>query len=529
MEHSSQHKARRCGEVGRQLAGRTSRTALLSILAGAGACFASPALAQSAVQIQQLQDQIKQLQQQLDIVKNQQTADEQKTSAAAPASNSIPVSRSDDGSLQIGSFNLKFGGFTEFATIYRTRNEAADVGTDFNGIPFPNTARSNESELRFSARQSRISGLLSTDVDKDTHLSAYVESDFLGASDVSNSRESNSYLPRLRQFFATIENSAWGFHFLAGQAWSLITTNMVGITPRSEQVPLTIDAQYVPGFNWARTPQARFVEDFGHGIWAGVSVESPQSLVGGNNPNGTAFASNQANPNANNPGDGTGLFSSNQQFTTDTYPDVIAKLAVDTSFGHFELKGIERIFTDRFNGVNHDTVGGGVGFAAAFHVIPKYLDLQTSMLAGYGIGRYGSGQINDVSFNTAGAFVATPEIEALVGLIGHPMTGTDVYVYAGLENVDSTGTPSGAGFGASNVNNRGCEIELPTAGTCGALTHRLEQITGGFWHDIYKGSFGRVAIGAEGSYTKRFTFPGQGGAPNVDEGVFMTSFRYYPF
>ncbi|MEI9987945.1 MAG: hypothetical protein WDN69_35495 [Aliidongia sp.] len=201
--------------------------------------------------------------------------------------------------------------------------------------------------------------MVSTDVDADTHLSAYVESDFLGASDVSNSRESNSYQPRLRQFFSEVDQNAWGFHFLAGQAWSLLTTNTEGIMARSEQVPMTIDSQYVPGFNWSRNPQARFVEDFGNGLWAGISIESPQSIIGGNNPNGTAFANNQTNPNANNGGDGTGLLSSNQTFTTDTYPDVIAKVAFDTGFGHFEAKGVERIFTDRYNGTSHDTVGGG--------------------------------------------------------------------------------------------------------------------------------------------------------------------------
>ncbi len=96
-----------------------------------------------------------------------------------------------------------------------------------------------------------------------------------------------------------------------------------------------------------------------------------------------------------------------------------------------------------------------------------------------------------MSFNTSGGLVATPEVEALVGFTGHPWAGNQAYLYAGFESVDSTGAPNGAGFGAANVNNTGCQIELPTSGTCGALTHRLEQLTGGFWQDIYKGSFGR--------------------------------------
>jgi len=43
-----------------------------------------------------------------------------------------------------------------------------------------------------------------------------------------------------------------------------------------ENIPLTIDAQYVVGYNWARQPQIRFVEDWNKIAWFGVSIESPQ-------------------------------------------------------------------------------------------------------------------------------------------------------------------------------------------------------------------------------------------------------------
>ena len=36
----------------------------------------------------------------------------------------------------------------------------------------------------------------------------------------------------------------------------------LGIVPRQENVPLTIDAQYVVGFNWERQAQLRVVKDF---------------------------------------------------------------------------------------------------------------------------------------------------------------------------------------------------------------------------------------------------------------------------
>ncbi|MEI9987944.1 MAG: hypothetical protein WDN69_35490 [Aliidongia sp.] len=126
---------------------RVSQIAILSIIAGTALAGPS-AFAQSAIQIQQLQEQIKQLQTQLDAVKTKQAVDEQKatataaTAAAAVATadaSSIPVTTNGPGSLQVGRFNFKLGGFTEFATIYRTRNEVGDVGTDFTGIPLNNS------------------------------------------------------------------------------------------------------------------------------------------------------------------------------------------------------------------------------------------------------------------------------------------------------------------------------------------------------------------------------------------------------
>ena len=79
----------------------------------------------------------------------------------------------------------------------------------------------------------------------------------------------------------TLDQADSGWHFLAGQEWSLLTTNKVGINPRQENIPLTIDAQYVPGFNWTRNPQVRLVKDLDdQKVWLGVSAESPQVSLG---------------------------------------------------------------------------------------------------------------------------------------------------------------------------------------------------------------------------------------------------------
>ena len=177
------------------------------------------------------------------------------------------------GTLKVGDrVKVTVGGFVEAASVYRSKNEVADIGSNFNtGIPFDLTGASkkgaenpvaHQSEFRETARQSRITALVEAKATEHTLVSGYLESDFLGAAQTANSNESNSYNPRIRVFYGTIDESDCGLHFLAGQEWSLLTTDKIGIIPRQENIPLTIDAQYVPGFNWTRNPQIRLAKDF---------------------------------------------------------------------------------------------------------------------------------------------------------------------------------------------------------------------------------------------------------------------------
>ena len=89
------------------------------------------------------------------------------------------------------------------------------------------------------------------------------------------------------------------------------------------------------------------------------------------------------------------------------------------------------------------------------------------------------------------------------------------------------------GYGNPLYNNTACLHEAVSAAAaatnCAANTSRVWQITGGFWWDVYKGDFGRLRVGGQGSYTERQVFAGIGGGPNTNEGIFMASLRYYPF
>ena len=421
------------------------------------------------------------------------------------------------------------GGFVAAEAVERSKNETTDVASSFNNlIPFKNAANAHQSEFRGSARQSRLTLLAEGTVDADTKISAYGEADFLGAAPTANSIESNGYNPRLRVGYATIDKSDWNFHLLAGQNWSLLTMNKTGIQPRQENIPLTIDAQYVPGFNWTRNPQLRIVGDFDDKkIWAGFSLESPQVNLGGSttvtDSNGIAVP---AGINATNTGNSP---LSTAAYSTDYAPDIIAKVAADPGFGHFEMFGLLRFFHDNVgNGFhNNRTTGEGIGGGAIVPLVPKLLDAQANIMVGRGVGRYSSGLLPDFAFDTGGGIDPLREVTWLSGLIAHPNPNLDLYLYAGGEKVgrDNQTTP-GFGYGDFALNNSACNTK---GAACPAQTSSIWQITPGAWQQLYKGKFGMMKVGLQDSVTRRNTFTDAGGnGPHAYENVVLTSLRYYP-
>lgn len=437
----------------------------------------------------------------------------------------VAIADTDPG-FSAGPVKVTFGGYTELATIYRDRNESADVGSNFStGIPYANSSNDHLSEFRESARQSRLSILAQGPQDGDVQMEGYFEMDFLGAAPTANSNESNSYNMRVRNVYGTYYSKDSGFYLLAGQSWSLATLEKRGMKARSEQVPLTIDAQYVPGFNWTRNPQVRLVKEFNSVVSAGISFESPQALLfnGPNKPLETAVI--------NNPGGS--LFAPTNNYSLDFAPDVIAKVSFDPAFGHYELYGMGRWFRDRANGRNDTASGGGVGGGM---VLPftKDIDFQASVLAGSGIGRYGSTQMPDATVKPDGTLATVKEYDAMVGLNYRPTTTWTLYAYAGTEHADAKaysavvgGNLLGYGYGSALYDNSGCLLE--GSSVCAANTRSVEQGTLGAWWKYYQGALGNLQFGFQGSYTKRKIFAGVGGDPATNLTVGMLSFRYYPY
>ncbi len=435
-------------------------------------------------------------------------------------------------SIQTGPLTLTFGGFAELATIYRNRNQSADVGSDFNtGIPFNNNPNSQVSEFRESARQSRFTLLAQGEEYNGVKAEAYFETDFLSAGVTSNSRESNSYTLRMRVFYGRMTTD-WGLDVLAGQNWSLATLYKDGLYPRDENVPLSIDASYVVGFNWLRVPQVRVVEHFSKAFSLGLSLESPQAVTG-NGINATGLPTGTSFPppsvDYQNTGDAGGLMNNTTTYTTDVAPDVIVKAAFDPGYGHYEIYGLGRMFRSSVARQSQTVSGGGVGFGMILPLVPKTLSFQVSGLVGKGVGRYGSAQLPDVTMQPTGGLSPIKEYDVLLGLVYTPNPLVTVYGYAGREKESSAYYNVGSatyGYGAPEFNNSGC---YGTSGTCVANTNSVEEVTGGFWWKFYQGRLGNAQFGMQGEYFQRNAFAGVGGTPSANMFVGLASFRYYPY
>ncbi|HTY94401.1 MAG TPA: hypothetical protein VMC02_10965 [Steroidobacteraceae bacterium] len=472
--------------------------------------------------------------------------------------------------IQAGPVNLTFGGFSELATIYRSKDESADVGSSFNGIPMANTEQSNVSEFRESARQSRLSILAQTQDMGGYKAETWFEMDFLGAAPTANSNESNSYQPRIRNIYGRF-NSDSGWYLLAGQNWSLVTLEKKGMDPRDENVPLTIDAQYVSGFNWTRNPQVRLVDKIADGVWLGLSLESPQatgivntnSLANGGikgtlptgpttgfagtgqlgNGGGTCSATTTTTTTTTTTGGDTSTSTSTStttcsvsgsSFSTDIAPDIVAKVAVDPGYGHYELYGLARWFRSEIATSAQTTMGGGVGAGAILPLIPDVLSFQISGLAGKGIGRYGSASLNDVVVKPDGQLAPVEAYQAMAGLVFTPNPTLQAYLYAGREKQFKTlyqyGTPTVGpywfGLGIPNLTNTGCYV---LGGTCSGQNQTVDEVTGGFWWKFYRGPLGNAQFGLQAGYLQRTLFESTGGAPVAGMFQGMASFRIYPF
>jgi len=482
------------------------------------------------------------------------------------------------------------GGFLAAEFVRRSRALAADINTPFNSLTMPGASQSTTSEFFGSGRQSRLS-MLATGQLKDVKLTGYVEADFLSAGITSNNNESNSYTLRQRQAYAQAAFTN-GWSVTGGQMWSLVTETKHGVDNRTEATPMTIDPQYTVGFSWARQYGLRLAKGFNNKAWFAVSVENPQATVsthgnadnfllgsagagGGLYNNGitacsTSLATSAATPPVTT---ATTTCSPAASYSFNPSPDIIAKLAFEPGFGHYEVFGIYSRFRDRVfpceedfasagcggltaasavQAFNSSKNGGGVGANARWSFDNKHLDFGLHFLGGSGIGRYGTGGLPDSSVHADGTLNLIKSYQGLGTLEWHGPK-LDVYLNAGAEYagraydfdpLGNKGAGAYVGYGAPSFKNGGCYTEIAPivnsgfipAGlsNCTADTRVLIEGTFGIWFKPYDGARekvnrGRIQWGPQFSYVDRYAWAGAG-TPNEPHGLdsmIYTSFRYY--
>src|SRR5579872_2746785 len=496
-------------------------------------------------------------------------------------------------SIHFKGITITPGGFAEAAFVRRSRALGADLTTPFNSLTMPGASQSRMSEFFGSARQSRptvyVDGRLGS-----VELSSYVSGDFLSAADTSSATSTNSYSFRLRQAWgqAKFDN---GWSFLGGQMWSLLTENKASIAPSddigktNDARPMTIDPGYNVGFTFARQYGIRLTKDFNHKVAVAVAVENPQATLTshGNSDNfllGEPGATNSYNDAitgcATNSYTPTGATSPTYYVTCTpaaTYsfnpsPDIIAKVAFDPGFGHYEVFGLYDRFRDRafpcanftigktgpcptdpaitgpsaVGAFNASKNGGGVGANARWNFFNKHIVFGLHGFGGSGVGRYGAGQLSDLSIHANGTPDLIRNFQGLATLEWHGKK-LDVYLYTGSEYDSRTSdydaaTKTYVGYGSPLFNNSGCSTETTpslavTAGfnpgtlsKCTGDTRALIEGTAGFWYRFYSGPRGRFQFGTQYSYVTRQTWSGVGpgaGTPEGLDGMVFTSFRYY--
>ncbi len=458
--------------------------------------------------------------------------------------------------------------FFAFEGVLRSRSINSDINTPFNSTPYMGAGQAHTSELNFSARQSRIGGLFEGKTG-GINLAGYLEADFLSSGITSNDNQSNSYTLRQRQFWGQAATQK-GFTLTGGQQWSLVTETKVSTNNRTENLPMTVDAQYHVGFSWERQPGIRLQQKFGGIFTVAGSVEQAQIIESATNANPNFFIGNA--------GTGGGLYNLSANYSNNVAPDVIVKFTADPAHaGHYEIGGLARWFRDRYYpnqtltvpsaaGAQNNTKTGGGFFANARFPIKQYADIGAHFLGGTGVGRYGTSTLPDVTVHPDGTLAPIKAYQALLSIETHPNPKLDVFFYAGTEYAQRTvyldtltGTANFGklvGYAPPSSSNAGCNTEtLPTSagnglagaapynpGTpanCLGATRVVSEGTAGLTYRFYNSpKYGRLQYQLVYSYLARNGWSGLTsgtygtstavfGQPKATNNMYWIGMRYY--
>jgi hypothetical protein len=432
------------------------------------------------------------------------------------------------------------GSFVAAETVWRQGATGGGLNTAFTGVPLDNSPASNISEFYGSGRQSRIA-IKATGKDGDLRMTGYYEMDWLSSGTTSNNNQSNSYTMRQRQIWGQAALDS-GWKFTGGQMWSLTTETTDLLDNGTEILPSSIDPQYMAGFVWNRQYGFRASKDFGKKFAFGASAENDQMLIGG--------SSLPTNELAGSSGTGGGLYDNQATYSFNLAPEMVAKMAFQPGWGHWEVFGVGRFFHDRIyptgaSPYNDSTIGGGIGGGFRAPLGTKNLTIGLKGLYGDGTGRMGSSTIADVTLQPDGQIAPLHTFSGISTVEANLGKRLMVYLNYGGDYVGRRyyGT-KGEGYGSPYVTMTGCNTEPIPSGpnassapiapsNCGGNNKDVQEFSAGDWYNLYNGPKGRLRFGLQYSRFERDLWPGAGGTTNPGGGakgidnMFWTSFRYY--
>ncbi|MEO0611930.1 MAG: DcaP family trimeric outer membrane transporter [Pseudomonadota bacterium] len=274
--------------------------------------------------------------------------------------------------LSAGDTDLTFKGYVKLDTTISNFSggdlPSSSLGRDFY-IPglIPVGGTGDGPDFDFNPRETRF--IFAVDTNRGGHdIGGLIELDFQVTSD-GNERVSNSFTPRMRQAYITIDN------WLLGQAWSTFQ-DVSALPDNLDFIGPTEGTVFI------RQPMIRYTK----GPFQ-IAIEQPETEVTG--PNGGRLL----------PGD-------------DVAPDVVARYNMKRDWGHFTLAGIGRALHVEENivpGAESDTIFGfGVSASGKIKVGPRD-DFRFMATYGEGIGRYvGVNIVNDVAVGLDGQLQTIP-------------------------------------------------------------------------------------------------------------------------
>jgi hypothetical protein len=370
---------------------------------------------------------------------------------------------------------------------------------------------------------------------------------------------------RQRQLWADAKFNS-GLDISGGQGWSLATETTQGLTRGTEILPATIDAQYTAGFVWTRQYSFRVAKQMSKKFFAGVSAENAETL----NPSGSSLPLNQL---IGSGGVGGGLYNSTSNYSFNLAPDMIAKVAIEPGWGHWEVFGLGRSWRARVypnvvcttvagvttctgtadGAYNDTTFSGGIGGGFRGPLLNKKLSIGLKGLWGQGVGRYGSSTIADVTLRPTGQVAPLHAFSALSTIEVNPNPRLSIYLNYGGDYVFRRYFGK-EGYGSPLTNMSGCLTEpipgsSPTNGGsgftpsnpsgCGNQNKDVQEFTAGYWYNFYSGPKGRMRMGLQYAWFERDLWSGDGTNPTSGvvtnpggggkgtDNMFWTSFRYY--